>query len=308
MSLSAYFRNRTCENVPLKAFVLAAVIGAGTTSVAANDQNDNTFLPPASPSLFECPLGNENEAGYMVRHIVNIFDRTRSIDFEEFQTQLYAVAQAIRHDDFIDAIEQIGPVAISNGTFSSYNRAYNVLPTFYIWDRESAYEVSDLLFDSIGLMQEQEHGSGTSLRLALQTGQRIASACEPVLNPDLSPFAHEVRINVISDMEHGYFPPVRIERDRILEIAREGATFPHMSVSGIALINSEAEAPQAVEDMTTYVVGGTQRFYMTILAQDSIGGAFRRKLVWDISQNLMQGDPLPDGVSATFTQPYTTPG
>ena len=133
----------------------------------------------------------------------------------------------------------------------------------------------------------------------------MAEVCEGEFNPTSDVFAHNVRINIVSDFEASDQPAAL--RNLILAHERyEG--YPYITINALGLVPEPPEDYTAGErtmtasSMTNYarnnVTGGPQSFELMVQPEESFGEKFRQKILLDIG--LFRDEFLP--------QPASMPG
>lgn len=238
--------------------------------------------PPENMKTIDVSIGDCEIAGnaeYTEAHIINVFDYSTSIDATELKTMLEGVAVAVSNTGFVN---RIGEIAVSNLVFSSNGYVHQISPTVIISDQESADEAAATLMYYANNNLYLARGEGTNIGEGLEAAWSLAGACEESLNTYNDFYAHQIKINVITDGANTSGSPVD-ERDMIISQARATHVQPHTTISALGLV-AEEDFPSFDENMRNTVIGGFGSFTYFTSTIDNFAAAYLEKIQMDLAE------------------------
>ncbi|MBX4975052.1 DUF1194 domain-containing protein [Rhizobium lentis] len=197
--------------------------------------------------------------------LVLAVDTSRSMDFEEIGIQRQGYVDALKHNEFIDAVKGglTGRIAISYFEWAGYVVPDSVIDWQVIETEADAIAFADKL-DARPIATQRR----TSISTAITQGVSMIIA---------SPFQgrREV-IDVSGDGPNNSGNPVTPVRDRAVEAG--------MVINGLALMLRPSDAPDGLDKYyADCVIGGPGAFVLPVYKIEDFAIAVRRKLVLEIS-------------------------
>ena len=197
--------------------------------------------------------------------LVLAVDTSRSMDYEEVRIQREGYVEALKHQEFIDAVRGglSGRIAISYFQWAGY-----VVPDLVIdWQ---VIETQQDAIDFAGKIQAQPINTHRRTSISAAIGQGVAMIAS-------GPYDGMRRvIDVSGDGPNNAGDPVLPVRDRAMEAG--------IVINGLAIMLRPADAPGGLDKYyADCVIGGPGSFVLPVHKIGDFAVAIRRKLVMEIS-------------------------
>ncbi len=211
------------------------------------------------------PLVAQAGGGEVDIQLVLAVDTSRSMDYEEVRIQREGYVEALKHKEFIDAVQNglTGRIAISYFEWAGYVVPDSVLDWQVIATQEDAIAFADKL---------EQRPIATQRRTSISAA--IAQGASMIVS---SPYQGMRQvIDVSGDGPNNSGNPVVSTRDKAVEAG--------IVINGLALMLRPSGAPEGLDKYyADCVVGGPGSFVLPVHKIEDFSTAVRRKLVLEIS-------------------------
>ncbi|MBW9055930.1 DUF1194 domain-containing protein [Rhizobium mesosinicum] len=215
--------------------------------------------------------------------LVLAVDTSRSMDYEEVRIQREGYVEALRHKEFLDAVQGglTGRIAVSYFEWAGYVVPGSVIDWQVIETQKDARDFADKLE-----MRPIATQRRTSISAAIVQGASMLAA---------SPYkGHREVIDVSGDGPNNSGDPVTPARDAALQAG--------IVINGLAIMLRPSDVPEGLDKYYgDCVIGGPGSFVLPVHKIEDFAVAVRRKLVWEIS-----GRELPAEIGKIAMNPPTT--